>query len=595
MPMKKTGKSAFILFGVFFVLAICNFRAFAQPSVTVNASVSETTVYTGERISLSVEVSGDFNNVSRPTLPRLQGFRLLSNNPSTSRNYSFVNGRSSSSYTYSYYLIAQNKGSYVIPSVSVEIDGKEYTTDPITVRIVDRNTSATNPSAQSRPGIFLMMEVSDKTPVTGQQLIADVVLYFKEGLEVSSYQPIPGWKAEGFWKEELENSHRPRAETVILDGVRYRKARLIQLALFPTKTGELTISPYEIVVSVRSAATRDDPFSSFFGGFGSNQRQAELKTDPLNVEVRPLPDLPDGRYTGAVGSFNISREVNTREALVGETIEIKTTVKGTGNIPLIGKPAYDLPDGLEVYAPQEASSLNRHNEQISGSKTFTDIIIPRSPGTFVIPEEKMAYFNPDQNRYVVETLPPVTFTVERDPNAIASSGQTISFSVQPITGLAAWVSPNSAEPWAYWWFWAGLVLPFIVLGIGYWQKTYQEKMHTDTGFARSRKAAQIAEERLNSAVQLSEQDHVKEAYNVLQKALTGFIGDRLGLPEAGLANQEYIAALDNKGVDPNLTKNVRMLLDKCSTISYAPDASQGYLKSHVELARSILDKLKKVL
>lgn len=593
--MKRTGKPAFILLSAFFIVVTCSLSAVAQSSATVNATVSETTIYTGERISLSIEVSGDFNNVSRPRLPRFQGFRLLSNNPSTSRSYSFVNGRSSSSYTYSYYLIAQDKGSYQIPPVSIEIDGEEYKTDPIAIKVVDRNTSATNPSTQARPDIFLQLEVSDTTPVPGQQLIANIVLYFKEGLEVSSYQPIPGWKAEGFWKEELENSNRPRAKSVILDGIRYRKARLMQLALFPTKTGELTISPYQIIVSARSASSRDDPFSSFFGGFGNNRRQVELETDPVDIDVQPLPDIADGRYMGAVGSFDINREVNARRALVGESIEIKTTIKGTGNIPLISKPKYNLPDGLEIYEPQETSSLNRRNEQIGGSKTFTDVVIARTPSTFTIPEEKLAYFNPVQNRYVTETLPAFTFTVERDPNAIASSEQSVSFSVQPITGLAAWVSPHSSELWSHWWFWAGVIIPLIVLGVGYWQKTYRDKMHTDTAFARSRKAAELAEERLNTAIHVSEQGNIKEAYNTLQKALTGFIGDRLGLPEAGLSNQEYIAALDREGIDPNLTKNVRMLLDKCATVSYAPDTSHDYLKSHVGLAQSILEKLKKKL
>lgn len=593
--MKRTGKPALIVLALFFILVAGHSRAVAQSSVTVHASVSETTVYTGERISYSVEISGDFNNISRPSLPRFQGFRLLSNNPSTSRSYSFVNGRSSSSYTYSYHLIAQDKGSYEIPPASIEIDGEEYTTDPIAVKVVDRNTSATDPSMRSRPDIFLRLEVSDKTPVTGQQLISDIVLYFKEGLEVSSYQPIPGWKAEGFWKEELENSHRPRAKTVILDGVRYRKARLMQLALFPTKNGELTISPYEVIVSVRSVSSRDDPFSSFFGGFGSNQRQVELKTDPVEIEVQPLPDVGDGRYIGAVGSFEINREINTRRAFVGESIEIKTTIEGAGNIPLISKPAFDLPEGLEVYNPQENTSLDRRNEQISGSKAFTDIIIARTPGTFTIPEEKLIYFNPVRSRYVTETLPAVTFTVERDPDAMASSEPSVSFSVQPVTGLAAWESPHPSALWSRWWFWAGLVIPLIVLGVGYWQKSYRQKLSTDAAFARSRNAAEAAQNRLDAAIQLSEQGRIKEAYSMLQKALTGFIGDRLGLPEAGLSNQEYTAALDSKGIDPNLTKNVRMLLDRCATISYAPDASHEYLKSHVELGKSILDKLKKAL
>lgn len=594
--MKRTGKPFLILFLFFFLF--CGFagNSVAQPDIEVTATVSQTTVYTGERISLSVEISGDFNNVSRPVLPEFTGFRLLNNNPSTSRSYSFVNGKTSSSYSYSYYLIAQDEGSYTIPSITVSIDGEDFTTDPIDVKIVDRNSSAAEPSSESRPEIFLRMEVSDENPVPGQQLITDVILYFKDGLEVNSYQPVPGWKAEGFWKEELENTERPRAESTIINGVRYRKARLLQFALFPTKAGELTISPYEIIVSVRAASSRDDPFSSFFGGFGSNQRQVELKTEPLELDVEPLPTLESGsNFIGAVGSFNINRKISTREAVSGESIEIETTIRGAGNVPLITKPEYNLPDGLEVYEPQQTSSLNRRNKQISGSKVFTDIVIARTPGSYTIPETTVAYFNPVRNQYVRETLPSLTFSVVHDPDAEITKKEQLSFSIQPVTGLASWTSTTSDHLAERWWFWLGILFPLLVLGLGYWQKTYTDKMTNNTAFARSKRASERANERLEQAILKSEEGHIREAYNLLQKALTGYIGDKLNLPEAGLSNQGYISALQDEEVDMELLKNIRMLLDKCATISYAPDTSHAYLKSHVGLAQSILEKLKKEL
>lgn len=595
--MKRTGNRylSLVLFFGFSLFGLFALKSQAQPKVSVVATVSETTIYTGERVSLSVEVSGDFNNVSRPELPEFEGLRLLSNNPSTSRSYSFVNGQTSSSYSYSYYLIAQDTGTYTIPSITIMIDGEEFTTESIDIEIVDRNSAAAEPQESNRPDIFLRMEISDNTPVTGQQLIADIILYFKDGLEVNSYQPVPGWKAEGFWKEELENTERPRAESTVINGVRFRKARLLQFALFPTKTGELNISPYEIIVSVRAAASRDDPFSSFFGGFGSNQRQVELETEPIELDVSTLPELENGSYLGAVGNFNISRRISTNEAVAGESIEIETVVRGTGNVPLITKPEYELPDGLEVYDPQETTSLNRRNQNISGTKTFTDVLIARTPGSYTIPEKTVAYYNPVRNQYVKETLPALTFTVVRDPDSAIASEQTLTFAVKPITGLATWTTPDQRSLAGRWWFWAGLLLPLAVLGVGYWQKSYIDKMTNNTAFARATKASEKADERLALALKKSEEGNIKEAYNLLNKALTGFIGDKLNLPEAGLSIQSYASALQDKGVDMNLIKNVRMLLDKCATISYAPDTSHSYLKSHVGLAESIIEKLKKEL
>jgi len=592
--MKKIGRF-FCVTGFFIsLLALFSFRAVGQSTVSVEATVSETTIYTGERVNLSIKVSGDFNNVSRPDLPSFSGFRLLSNTPSTSRSYQFVNGKSSTSYTYTYSLIAETKGSYKIPPISINIDGEEHKTEPIDVKIIDRNESAKSSGSQ-KPNIFLRLEVSEKKPVTGQQIVSNVVLYFKDGLEVNSYQPVPGWKAEGFWKEELKNTDRPQATSTIIDGVRYRKARLLQFSLFPTKQGKLEISPYKIIVAVRSARSSNDPFGSFFGGFGNNQRQVQLDTDPVTIHVQPLPADSEGEYLGAVGNYNISRTIDPKNATVGESIEIKTTIRGKGNVPLVTKPDYKLPDGLEVYQPQESSNLNRHNHRISGSKTFTDVVIARSPGSFTIPEKKVSYFNPTQNKYIATTLPPLHFKVKRNPKTASTADTPTSLPVQPITGLATWITPASVSLFAYWWFWIGIILPFVLLGLAYWQKTYSEKMSSDMAFARSQKASDKAHDRLDKAIKLSEQGNIKEAYNMLQKALTGFISDKLTLPEAGLSNQEYVDALEEHGIDENLVKNVRMLLDKCASISYAPDTSHAYLKSHVGLAESTLDKLKKVL
>lgn len=592
--MKKIGSFSGTLVFLLPLLSLIPLQALGQSSVSVSASVSETTIYTGERVSFSVEISGSFNNVSRPELPELDGLRLLSNNPSTSRSYSYVNGQSSTTYTYSYYLVAQAQGTHQIPSATITIDGEEYQTDPIQVEIVDRNESAGS-SGSEQPDIFLRLEVSDDNPVTGQQIITDVILFFKDGLEVNSYQPVPGWKAEGFWKEELENRNRPQATSTVIEGVRYRKARLLQFSLFPSKAGNLEISPYEIVVSVRTARSNDDPFSSFFGGFGSSQRQVELSSDPLTLDVQSLPEVTDSDYLGAVGTFEVSRRISTQSAVVGESIELTTEIEGTGNVPLISKPNYILPKGLEIYEPQQNSSINRRNQRISGSKTFTDIVVPRSSGRFTIPEQTVSHYNPERSSYVTTTLPALEFNVEENPDAVASTESSNSFPVEPVMGLATWITPMGPSLISHWWFWAGIILPIVVLGVAYWQKSFIEKMNTDKEFARSHQAADKAMERLQKAISVSQQGNIKDAYNLLQKALTGFISDRLSLPEAGLSNTEYIEALKKENIDQNLIKNVRMLLDKCASISYAPDTTHEYLKSHVGLAESTLEKLKKVL
>jgi hypothetical protein len=580
---------------IFFLFLGMPAALFGQSGPSVEATVSQTTLHTGQRLKLSITVSGSFRKVNRPVLPDFKGFRLLNKTPSTSRSISYINGVSKSSYSYNYFLAPKGKGDYTIPAVTIKVDGKKYKTDPIHIHVTGGNKAPGNHSTQGdeESNIFLRLTVSNTHPVTGEQLIANITLYFKSGLQVQSYQPIPGWKAQGFWKESLDNNGHPTVQSTVINGVRYRKARLMQFALFPTKAGKLSISPYQVNIAVREAV-QNDPFNSFFGGFGSRTQNIKLKTDPVSVTVDSLPKADTTRYIGAVGSFNISRKINTHNIKVGETIQLTTTINGSGNIPLINKPHYTFPHGLEVYQPQETSHINRKDHQISGSKTFTDVMIARSPGTFKIPAKTLSYFNPKRHKFIKKTLPAETITVSGSA-ATATTSNPSSFSLKPITGLVSWITPESKALYDNWWLWLGVLLPALVFGLAYWRRSYQYKMNTDHTFARSQKADRKAGERLDKALGDAENNQVKEAYSALQKAVEGFISDRLGLPEAGLSIEQYVAALEEHGVNAELTKNVRMLLNKCATINYAPDNSPDLLKSHVGLGESIIKKLKKEL
>ncbi len=593
--MKKTGKYFVFCFFAFLFAFTPFLSATAQNNLSVEATVSEATIYTGGRLKLNITVSGDFDKIAIPDLPEISGFRLINPVPSTSRQFSYRNGATSTSYTYSYFLAVQEEGNYTIPPVSVEIDGEQHQTQSINVRVIDRSAGEGD-TPSTGPGIFLRMNVSDRNVVPGEQIIANVVLYFKDNLQVNTYQPIPGWKAEGFWKEQLESSRRPQVQPFVIDGVRYNKARLLQFALFPTKTGELTISPYQVNVLVNSVSRRSrNPFSSFFGSFSSNRRRLELETEPVTVDVEPLPEAANENYIGAVGSFAIQRKINADSVQAGETIEIITTISGSGNVPLLTKPEYDLPSGLEVYQPQTDVQINRSGARIRGSKTFTDVVVPRNAGPVTIPATTLTWYSPSQGDFVEEELPAKTIFVQPSANGVTAVNNPDGGMIAPVTGLVNWSSSGKKVLIHYWWFWAGLLLPLLGLMLGYWRKTYNEKMSGNYNFARSQQAVDVANDRLQQSLDHADNGHLKEAYNNLQKALTGFIGDKLGMAEAGLSIEQYVEALKERNVNNDLIKNVHMLLNKSATVNYAPDMSSDYLKSHVGLAESIIKKLRKEL
>ena len=565
--MTKTGNRSQILL---FVLSLFFSIGVSAQTITVSSKLSETNIYSGESVRLDVSVSGQsVNSVSPIQMPSVNGLRWLSNSSGQSTNYTYVNGRPSITYTYNFHFIAQTPGQYTFPALDVEVNDEFYKTEPITFKVLDPK-AVDSGDAERSPDIYVRLEPSTTSPVVGQMVIADIVLYFKSEVEVSSFNPAQGWKAEGFWKEDLENRQQARTTSTLINGVRYQRARLLQYAVFPSKAGELTLSPYTIVVQVRQRNRRRDIFS-----FGLGQERMELSTLPVDLDVKPVPDLENGTFSGAVGKFQISRSINPDKAFVGESVEITTTISGEGNLPLISKPEFTLPENLETYDPQESSNITRNNRQISGSKVFTDIVIARNEGTYEIPEEVISYYNPELKRHSTIRLPKLTLEVERDPRAVTTSATELRFDVEPITGLANWVTVSSTPLHSKTWVWVLLFLPIASLIGSFWFKTYRDRMTNDTAFARSQKAKDQA---LKELALVNSVDDVKAAYFHIERALVQFITDKLDLPKAGLSSTEIVEALSKKS-DSGTVKEVKRLLDKCATITYAPNTSPEGLEA----------------
>ena len=595
--MRKIGKLNVAIWWLFFAgfVLISPSQLFGQ-DYTVEATVSENQIFIGEQFTLSVQVAGtSMRNVSLPVLPEISGVRVLSTTPSRSTSISIVNARTTTTTTYSYSLIARETGRYTIPPITIEIDGEEQQTDPIPIEILQRDQVAESERSQ-KPDIYLQIELNQRNLVPGQQIVANLVLYFKQGIEITSYQPSAGWRTDGFWKEELQNDRQPQAESVIIDGVRYRKATLMRYALFPSRSGQLTLSEFPLTVGVRTQPSRNDPFGSFFGS-GANQRRISVESEPITLSVRPLPVVNNAISINAVGDLRVQRRLSQNEVVTGETVELITVVEGVGNIPLVRKPNYNLPDGLEFYSPQENSNIERRGTNISGEKTFTELMSPRAPGRYTIPSERVAVFNPQTQNYRYITLPELQFnvtpSVERQLTALTSGNQLPR--LQPVTGLAVWSNGTSEPIFTRFWFWILILIPLAGLLAGYQKRRFSNRLNSDRSFARSHFANELAAQRIQQAKAIAYDNDAKEVYNLLHKTVTGYISDKLNLSEAGMSDREILEVAKEAGVNGEVHNQLRSILEKCATISYAPTGSASDFKYDINRTDELITELSKQL
>lgn len=587
--MKKTGKTYLNLFSlIIFCFLFTSGNALAQ-DVNVNATLNSTEIIEGETVLLEVEViNNTTSGANRPQLPNIEGLRLLPNRTSQSTSITYVNNKMTATTSYGFQLVAEKAGNYTVPPIEVDISDEIYKTEPISFKILDKE-SVNLRDSNNRPDIYVELEANNYNPVVGEQVIVSLVLYFKQGIDVNSYQALPGWKAEGFWKEDLDLRRQAQQTTTIVDNVRYQKATLMNYAIFPTKTGKLTLSPFSINVRVRENRSFFD--SNFGFNFGGENK--ELSTLPIELNVEKLPEIDDDAISiSAVGDFEIKRSISKNKALVGESIEITTETTGTGNLPLINKPQYKIPDGIEEYSPQEKTDLNRANNIISGSKTFTDIIVPRRNGEFEIPALKIAVFNPKSKKFNYINLTSLSFEAENDPNAKhlpqVSDNQ---LNITPYNGLVKWHSNKKSHLWNTTFYLFLIPIPFIILLGAFIYKKQYDRMNNDIVFSRSRKAYNNAVQILDDA---KKTNNIKEGYNFIQNAINGFISDKLNLPKSGLSTKELTQHLEGKIAENDLSVLVK-LINKCETITFAPVILQQDLKSDIAKAENLISSLNKTI
>ncbi len=394
-----------------FLLALFTSPAAGDPTLTVEVDRHE--VRTGGVIILTVNLEGFSRGASEPQLPSTDGFDVYDAGRST--NISLINGHLSKRTTYTYQLLARKAGDYEFGPVVVEDDGTTYRSDTVSLTALpaggvptpgqqrgSRRETRASDTEQDR-GVFARVEVDKRQVYQDEQLTLHFRLYQRPGvrvLDITDFVPPP---TEGFWKEDLGPQQEYR---VIIDGEEYH-VRELSWALFPTTTGQRLIGEGSLVCMVPARSSRQRGFGDFFGRSLFDSQPLRLSTEPVTIDVRPLPreGRPDG-FTGSVGDYRISASYEPAAAQQGEPLTLTVTVSGTGHIQTIGVPRWPAWDDFRVFDSGEAVSIRKSGERVSGEKTFTQVLVPNRSGRIQIPPIGFDFFDPQTGRYRrVETDP----------------------------------------------------------------------------------------------------------------------------------------------------------------------------------------------
>ncbi|MCF8364903.1 MAG: BatD family protein [Bacteroidales bacterium] len=579
-------------------------------------ATAKTAVRVGENFQLNYSINAQGRAYQGPNI---QDFQVLSGpNSSSSTQMQIVNGQTTSkvSYIFSYTLRATKEGTFTIPAATIEVNGKKYTSNSLTINVAKGSNVASGDQTQSTntsDDLFLRAAISNTSPYLGEQTIITYKIYTSiqvSNLEVNKISSFPG-----FWAKDLHQNLKefPQSREVI-NGKEYVVAEVRKFALFPQRSGEITIEPGELncVAQIQSSTGRksSDPFfDSFFNDPFFNKRyqnvEKQLFSNSLKVNVKPLPTQnKPADYSGAVGNFSFNSEISETTVKTNEAITLKFTLQGKGNIELIDPPAVIIPPDFEVYDPDIKNNIKATKTGVSGSRTFDYLIIPRNPGDFTIKPVTLSYFDLEKKQYVRLSSPEYKIKVEKGEGhaeAVTYSG----LSKEDIQYLGKDIRHIKLPPYqlrntgAFFFksdlFFILLVLPFFIaaLILIIWRRTVKQR--SDIVKMKTKKATKISRKRLKLANKYLKESRENEFYIEISQALWGYLSDKLIIPKAELSMDNVKEILTRKNVNQNIIGQFIETLNNTEYARFAPGNKSENMGKIYHEALDIITKIEREL
>lgn len=582
-----------VRFKVFYVAMCLLFASSVNYAQSFTAMVNQNPVSTTDPFEITFTFSGsDVNGLSNFQAPSFGNFSVLAG-PNQSTSMQIINGSMSGSRSFTYYLQAKEKGKFTIGSASINNRGTVLKTHPITIEVV-QGSAKSNAQKGGQQGngkqvtaaeigddVFIRASADKSSAYIGEQVTVVYKLYTR--LNIASLQVVKMPSYTGFWSEDITTSQNITFTTETLNGKQFSVAVLKKVALFPSQSGELTVTPLSLklpVILQRKQKSRS-LFDDFFNDpFFQQTQTVEYNAVSNNVRVRAIP-LPEAKkpagFNGAVGSFTMSAELDKKTVKQNEPVSLKLTISGAGNIQLLTTPDIQIPAAFEKYDPKINDDIQRSGV-ISGKKSFEYLLIPRVEGRQELPPVTFSYFDVKKKDYVTLTAHPGAVEVTKGDAEYTGKGSNyskeeirllgedvryIKSKANDIQSAGSYMANNAFA-------WILLLFPIAgIAGVMIW-KSREEKLAGNLELLRNRKAEKLARTRLKAAQKALLAHKVDAFYDEISFALLGYIEYKMNIPRSELSMEKITDVLSSANISEERMTGFTKSLEECEFIRFAP-------------------------
>ena len=597
------------------ILLICLFIACACFSQVIRVS-TPSRVEAGENFRVSFKVTTQDVDDFRSGLHSTDVVEVIAG-PYTSSESSFqmVNGHtsSSSSITYTYTLYAAKSGVYNIPAAHARVGGKQISSRPAKVTVVG--------SAQGRGNNSPKMHEDDNYPphmkaagsaISGRDLFIKVsankrkvyeqepiLLTYKVYTLVDLTQ-LEGKMPEltGFHTQEIPLPQQKSFHIERVNGKPYRTVTWSQYVMYPQMTGKMEIPSITFKGIVVQQNRSVDPFEAFFnGGSGYVEVKRNIVAPSIKIDVLPLPHKP-ANFSGGVGKFNISAQLNKNELKAGDPLSLRIVVGGIGNLKLIKQPVVNFPKDWDKYDPKVTDKTKLTSNGLEGNMIYDILAVPRNQGHYTIPPVELTYYDTSLNQY--KTIKTQSFEIEV-AKGDGSRSSVVDYSKDQPKDIKD-IKKGEAELHSVDNFFFGsvgymmsLLIPFaafVALLVIFRKRAID---NADLVKMKGKKANKIATKRLRQANKLMLAGKTNEFYDEVLRALWGYVGDKLNMPAEKLSRENISEKLQSHNVDDNTISKFLSAIDDCEMMRFAPGDPEGNMNKTFESAMTAIMEIENVM
>ncbi len=381
-------------------------------SQTFDATVNRNKIPEGETFLLTLELK----NAQTDNTPDLSVLDKDFHTYSISHSYrtNIVNGKADMSQQWNLVLMPNKAGNLLLPAIKLD----NFESQPITIEVSkagselnipdEKNGKATQINKFSMRG-----QIDNKTPYVQEQIIYTLKLIDRGGLQ--GEEPYFEMSDNNDWI--IKSLGAPIVNSQVINGQTIREL-VFKYAMFPQKSGKMTVPAAKFRGFYLTKDTRHDPFGRFFdddvflAGFGmadvfATKNPIFLSTKPFEIEVKPAIASNNGWWLPAQDvKLYAEFEPSKPNFKIGEAVTRTIYLQAAGVIDAqLPEIKFTQAAGIKQYPEKPETMMKVQDGKVISTQKTANVYIPEKSGEITLPAIIVPWFNIKTNKMETARIP----------------------------------------------------------------------------------------------------------------------------------------------------------------------------------------------